>query len=394
MGLPPRKPADARHRAVACRRPHPGAARPRRKPAAGTRLGALIAALLWLSLPVAAETIRVATFAAPLSRDGPGLLLRDIARGEDAQIAAIAGVIERAAPDILLLTDFDWDHEGAALTAFADTLGFPHRFALRPNAGLATGLDLDGDGRTGDARDAMGYGRFSGDGGLAILSRWPVDTGAVRDLSTLLWRDLPGAMLPVRDDGTPFPSDAAQAAQRLSSTGHWIVPVLAPDGPLTLMVWSATPPVFDGPEDANGLRAADEARLWQVLLDGGVGPVPDAPFVLMGNANLDPADGEGPRDAIRALLSDPRLRDPRPQGAGAAAVADPGQTGDPALDTADWPDDGPGNLRVTYVLPSADLTVTAAGTFWPAPDDADAALLGDDGLAAGPHRLVWADIAR
>lgn len=57
----------------------------------------------------------------------------------------------------------------------------------------------------------------------------------------------------------------------------------------------------------------------------------------------------------------------------------------------DWSDEGPGNLRVSYILPSAIWTVTDAGVYWPASDDS---LLGDDGLAAGPHRLVWVDVSR
>jgi hypothetical protein len=326
-------------------------------------------------------------------------LLRDIVTGRDPQIAAAAAQIAAVAPDILVLTAFDYDAGALALGAFAAVLAgagadYPHRFALRPNAGMATGLDLDGDGRRGGPRDAMGYGRFAGQGGLAILSRWPVDAAAVRDLSDLLWRDLPGAVLPVHADGSPFPSEEAQAVQRLSSTGHWVVPVMAPGGPVTLMVWSATPPVFDGPEDANGLRNRDELRLWTLLLDGALGPVPQGDFVIAGNANLDPADGEGDHAAMAAFLRDPRIIDPGPASEGGRAAADPGQAGDPGQDTADWPDGRPGNLRVSYVLPSAGWAVAGAGVFWPAPDDPQAALFGDDGLAAGPHRIVWVDIRR
>jgi hypothetical protein len=65
----------------------------------------------------------------------------------------------------------------------------PHRFAAPPNTGRPTGVDLDGDGRSWRARDAHGYGLFSGDGGMAILSRVPI--GAVRDFSDLPWMALP-----------------------------------------------------------------------------------------------------------------------------------------------------------------------------------------------------------
>ncbi len=348
--------------------------------------------------PATAENLRIATYAAAFSRSGPGLLLRDILAGDDEQIIAATAVIAEIKPDVLLLTDIDYDLGLAALTALTAKLGdqgidYPYVFSLRPNSGQFTGLDLDNNGQIGEARDAMGYGRFAGDGGLAVLSRWPINMTNVRDFSDLLWRDLPGATLPMVD-GQPFPNAAVQNQQRLSSSAHWLVPVQTGDGPpLTLLVWSATPPVFDGPEDQNGLRNRDELRLWQAVLDGTYGPPPED-FVLLGNANLDPADGDGFRQAMAQLLADPRLQDPAPSSAGARAAADPGQTGDPGLDTTDWPDGAPGNLRVSYVLPAADWTVTGAGVFWPAPDDPKVNLLGRDGLAAGPHRLVWVDLAR
>ena len=345
-----------------------------------------------------AETIRIATFAAPLSRDGPGLLLRDYLKGEDPQIAATIAVIVRAAPDILVLTDHDYDLTGAAATALGDLLAgagqtYPYFFALAPNSGMATGLDLDRNGRLGEARDAMGYGKFAGDGGLLILSKLPLDMANARDFSTLLWRDLPGAILP-QIDGRAFPSTEVQAILRLSSVAHWAIPVLPPDGaPFTLMVSSSSPPVFDGPEDMNGLRNRDELRLWSLYLDGTFGP-PPVSFVFAGNTNLDPVDGDGLRDTMAAFLADPRLQDPMPTSVGGTAASDADQRGDPALDTADWPDGKPGNLRVSYVLPSIDWQVTGAGVFWPAPGDPDAALLGSDGLAAGPHRLTWVDVTR
>lgn len=222
---------------------------------------------------------------------------------------------------------------------------------------------------------------------MALLSRWPL--GDVTDLSGLLWRDLPGARLPSRD-GQPFPSAEAQAVQRLSSTSHWIVPVTAPDGVLTVLAWSAASPVFDGPEDMNGLRNADELALWRLVLDGAWGPVPpDA--VLLGNANLDPVDGEGLRADMAALLADARLQDPQPESEGAKSASGAGQAGNPALDTVDWPEiDGPGNLRVSYVLPARHWRVTGSGVVWPRPDDPLAPAV----EAAGPHRLVWVDLHR
>lgn len=327
---------------------------------------------------VQAEPFRVATFAAPLSRDGPGLLLRDIQSGDATEIRAIQNIIARNRPDILVLTDFDYDLDGIALAAFADLFAdpYPHMFALPSNAGLATGLDLNANGRLGEARDSQGYGRFAGDGGMAILSRFPILAEQVTDYSEVLWKDLPDATLP-QLEGVPFLGDDALNQFRLSSTGHWIVPIAVPGGPpISVMAFDATPPVFDGPEDMNGLRNRDELRLWEIVLEGGFGPAPDS-FVIAGNANLDPKGGEGYRQAMADFLALASLQDPLPD-----------------LPTAHWPEDGPGDLRVSYVLPSRDWQIVAAGVFWPGPDDPDRALLGEDGLAAGPHRLVWVDISR
>ncbi len=351
----------------------------------GLRRGAdiLIGAAVFaaLSLSASAEPLRVATYSPDLTRKGPGLLLRDLQSGKDKQIAAVLQVIAAADPDILLLTGFDWDHDGLALTAFAEALrgvgaDYPHRFASRPNSGMATGIDLDGDGRTGTADDAQGFGFFSGEGGMAILSRHPI--GPVTDYGGFLWRDLPGNLI-----GDAVSPEAAEI-QRLSSVAHWDAVVTVGGDPLHLLAYAATPPVFDGPEDRNGRRNHDETAFW-------LSHLPDAPFVVLGDANLDPVDGDGRGAAMRALLD--RVQDPRPASPGGAVAprtgANAAQQGDPALDTADWPDaDGPGNLRVDYVLPSRRLTVRDAGVVWPAPGDPMAETVS----LASRHRLVWVDI--
>lgn len=314
-------------------------------------------------------------------------MLRDIAKGDDAQIAAIQAIIANVAPDVLLLTDFDYDLDGMALRAFNDSgPNLPYIYASLPNTGMQTGIDLDGDGYLGDARDGQGYGRFSGDGGMALLSRYPI--GSVRDLSATLWKDVEGATLPFVD-GQPFPSIAAHNAQRLSTSAHWIVPITLPNGiALQLLAWSATPPVFDGDEDRNGLRNRDELLLFETIIAAEA----LTQFVVIGNANLDPMDGQGMTGAMANFLANPLIQDPKPASIGAKIAADPTHRGNPATDTADWEGENPGNLRVSYVLPSAEWRVTDAGVFWPAPDNPNSVLLGEDGLAAGPHRLVWVDL--
>ncbi len=340
----------------------------------------MIRALILLMLPLAAqaETVRVATYNTELSRKGPGLLLRDIQR-DDEQVQAVVDVLVRVQPDILALQGIDWDMDGLALTALADALraeglDYPHIFAAQPNTGIDSGLDLDGDGRTQGPGDSQGWGLFTGHGGLAVLSRYKIAQYEAQDFAPLLWSELPGAELPVVN-GAPYPSAQAQAVQRLSSTGHWVIPVNTPFGRLNLMTFHATPPVFDGPEDRNGLRNRDEIRFWSLLLDGRLGPAPEGPFVIAGDANLDPGKSDGRTETIAALLSDPRLQDPQPKTA----------EGDAA--TVNWK--AVGELRVDYVLPSADLQVIKSGVFWPNPEDP----MRETAQRASRHRLVWVDVA-
>ncbi|WP_420004984.1 endonuclease/exonuclease/phosphatase family protein [Arenibacterium sp. LLYu02] len=337
------------------------------------RRGAALLLLLCLSVlaaPVRAEPLRLATFNTELSRKGPGLLLRDLGRKDD-QIDAVLATIVAAQADILLLQGIDWDYEGQTLAALVERLTalglrYPEQFTSRPNAGVPSGLDLDGDGRFGEPEDAWGWGRFTGAGGMALLSRFPIERGALRDLTGMLWRDLPDHRMPTLPDGTPYPDPETAKALRLSSVNHWVVPIRLPDGSLfSVMAFHAAPPVFDGPEDRNGRRNADEILLWSHLLAGHLGTPPEPPFAVLGDANNDLTRGEGHKDALTRLLQDPHLQEPLPKDT-------EGQS-----HTALWPQTGP--MRVDYILPSTDLKITASG------------ILRSEGSR---HGLIWVDISR
>jgi hypothetical protein len=81
-----------------------------------------LAVLLLLPALAAAETLRVATWNISLDRRGPGLLVQDLTRPEDPQIAAAVRVLAALKADVILLTVFDHDHAGVALGLFADRL--------------------------------------------------------------------------------------------------------------------------------------------------------------------------------------------------------------------------------------------------------------------------------
>lgn len=354
--------------------------------------------------PLPEGAVRVATYNAGLSLPNPGELVQRLRLGGSKQIDNAAEIIQRVRPDVILINEIDHDPRGVAAALFRDHLktgrggaegiDYPHLFVAPVNTGVPSGHDLDGDGRQDGPRDAFGYGRHEGHYGMAILSRLPLDAAGARTFQRLLWSDMPGNMLPADHFG------AAAGALRLSSKSHWDVPARLPDGRiLHLLAAHPTPPVFDGPEDANGRRNHDEIRFW-VDYAGGAdwmtddsgrrgALAPGASFVILGDLNADPADGAARRGALRLLLA--MAADPEPRSAGGEAAADAGHRGAPALDTTDWraPPKGPGNLRADYVLPSRDLAQAGAGVFWPAPDDPLARLMGRDG---SDHRLVWVDL--
>ena len=109
-----------------------------------------------------ADTLRIATYNAELSRRGPGLLYAAILKG-DPQVQAVQAIIVANHPDILLLTGFDFDAGQVALTAFAEGLAqrgadYPYLFALRPNTGRATGAGYGWRRPVGWPRRCAGLG--------------------------------------------------------------------------------------------------------------------------------------------------------------------------------------------------------------------------------------------
>lgn len=377
------------------------------------------------SAPEAAKPLRFATFNAALNREAAGQLRADLAGGAHPQGKAVAAIIQRVRPDVLLLQEFDRDLE--ALTIFQDLylgrgqdgaapIEYPYVYVPAVNTGTPSGLDLDKDGRADGPGDALGFGRFPGQYGFALLSTYPIDADHIRSHQRLLWRDMPGAHLPIqhRSEGGWY-SEAALAALPLSSKNHVVVPIEIGDRRVHVVAAHPTPPVFDGPEDRNGHRNYDELALAAALISGADWPTsdqgqpgpalgPNDAFVLMGDMNADPTDGDSMAGAIAQILDHPRVHPavargplvPRSAGSEASIAARPKSIspvkGDPGVHTAGW------GLRVDYVLPSVDLTPVASGVFWPAPGAPDAALVQPVMVEkhqhnpSSDHRLVWVDL--
>jgi 3-phytase len=377
------------------------------------------------------DSLRVATFNASLNRAAAGALRTDLSTPDNVQAATVAEIIQRARPDLLLINEFDVDPEAARL--FQDNylsvgrngarpINYRYRFIAASNTGVASGFDLNNDGRVvtepgapGYGDDALGFGAFPGQFGMVVYSRYPIDLGRVRTFQKFLWRDMPGALLP-DDPATAAPADwytpQELAVFRLSSKSHWDLPVRVGKRTVHFLVSHPTPPVFDGAEDRNGRRNFDEIRFWADYVRPGRGRYiyddagrrgglrPGSLFVVAGDLNSDPLDGDSVRGAAQQLLDHPRI-DSRfvPTSAGAAEAAalqggaNAAHLSDPAQDTADFADvPGPGNLRADYVLPSRGLRVCGGAVFWPRSDDPLARLTGTFPFPSSDHRLVWLDV--
>jgi len=359
-----------------------------------------------------AEPIRFATYNASLNRNGAGQLISNLSTPDHLQARRVAETVQRVRPDVLLINEFDFDAQGKAADLFQqnylslgqDTTGagtpaapidYPFHFVAASNTGVSSGVDFDGDGRIDD----FGFGRFPGQFGMVVYSRLPIDTAQVRTFREFLWKDMPGNRIPANFTQTGI--DHA----RLSSKSHWDLPIRVGAETVHLLASHPTPPVFDDPIfDENGRRNADEIRFWGDYVDpdasdyivddtGRSGGLADSSrFVIVGDQNADPLDGDSFPGAVDPFVVNPRINHTRtPASAGgveeAAIEGGPNthQRGNPAWDTADF--GSPGNLRVDYVLPSANLTIAESAVFWPTRADPYRPL-----LSASDHRLVYVDV--
>lgn len=362
-----------------------------------------------------AEPVRFATFNASLNRGAAGQLVTDLSTPDNAQAREVAEVIQRNRPDVLLINEFDY--APAAVDLFRDNylergqngarpVDYPYAFIAPSNTGVLTGFDLDRNGSTNTGNDAHGFGLFEGQYGMLVLSKYPIDKKNVRTFQNFLWKDMPDAMLP-DDPATAEPRDWYSPeildVLRLSSKSHWDVPVKVGRETVHFLVSHPTPPTFDGAEDRNGTRNHDEIRFWADYVTPGKGRYvyddkgrrgglsPSQKFVVAGDNNSDPLDGDSVPGSIQQLLYAPRVIDPRPGSAG-GVLASETQGGanlthrsNPYFDTADFNDSAPGNLRADYVLPSRGLWPIRAAVYWPTDE---LSRLND----ASDHHLVRVDV--
>ncbi len=385
----------------------------------------LVSVLLSMGLMGCATTsmttdmhITVATFNVSMEADNyttqgqtvdPDTLFTLLAQGDHPQIGNIAQIIQRVRPDIILLNEFDYtDDEQRGVLAFVrnylnqpqgnqQPIDYPYFYTAPVNTGVGSGLDLNRDGKISKAEgDAFGYGKYPGQYGMVLLSRFPIEHQQIRTFQTFLWQDMPNNLMSqVRTaSGDLWYNDAAQQIMRLSSKSHWDIPVRVNGELIHILASHPTPPVFDGPEDRNGLRNHDEIRFWNDYIgsakqaayiyddNGGYGGLAGERFVIVGDLNASASEGDGQRTMMADLLKHPRvLQTELPHSNGGAQNRADNPNG--RFHTASW------GLAVDYVIPSkAGFVSINSGIFWPT-NGQDGSDLVASREASSDHRLVW-----
>jgi len=361
--------------------------------------------------------IKVATFNVsmessnylPRGETGNAQVLADIlATRDNQQVKNTAAIIQRVRPDVVLLNEFDYiEQPEQGVQAFiknylnqaqhgSKPIDYPYFYYSTVNTGQPSPFDLDNDGKaTGVGADAWGFGFYPGQYGMMILSKFPIDIANVRTFQHFKWRDMPGFMPTTKQDGSPWYSNEAWQQMPLSSKSHWDVPISVDNKTVHILASHPTPPVFDGPENRNGIRNHDEIRFWLDYLtpakagyiyddNGKVGGLAEKRrFVLLGDLNAS-ADGDGDaiNSAIKALVSHHRIEQNFTPASLGAAENSP-ELAHARYHTAGW------RMRADYVLASDfGFNIEDGGVFWPAKNEADYPLIGTRG-ASSDHRLVW-----
>jgi Endonuclease/Exonuclease/phosphatase family len=390
-------------------------------------------------------SVRFATFNLSLNRPAAGLLVDHLSHPEvddvfRRQARNNAEVIQRTRPDVLLINEFDFAPQAVELfrknflevsQSGARPIHYRYAFIAPSNTGVATGFDLNNNGAIvttpgapGYGDDSFGFGAFPGQFGMVVYSKYPILRSRVRTFQYFRWKDMPGALLP-DDPATPAPADWYSPDElnvfRLSSKSHWDLPIRIGKETVHLLASHPTPPVFDGPEDRNGTRNHDEIRFWADYISGGSradyiyddggrrgGLRPGARFVIAGDQNSDPLDGDSIPGSIQQLIEHPLVnvsKTPASEGGIEAAAlqggANASHRSDPRFDTADFADTAPGNLHADYVLPSKNMRILDSAVFWPVQSDPLFRLTGVfnfaewgpvGGFPTSDHRLVWVDV--
>lgn len=352
--------------------------------------------------------LRVATLHAGITADPASErpvehLISSLGTGNHTQARAMAQTAQINNPDVLVLTGvtYDEDEQVADLlrTRYLasgqnseDGLDYPYAFTAPTNSGRDSGVDLDGDGTIGGPGDAIGYGEYSGQYGMVIFSKYPIDESQVRTFQNFLWTDLPESSLP--EDAY---SQLEESVLRLQETSMWDVPVEVGDQVVHIVASS----VADSGDSSTEVERRDDLRrlladyasgnAWYLYDDDGQqgGLAPGHDLVVAGT----PVVNSGSSENLTALLGSSALQDPEPEAVTETELSErPGllsETDSVATRAVEFDEDP----RASFVLPSATLDVSGSGVFWPGEGERGYEVVNPESAYALEDRLVWVDVS-
>lgn len=326
-----------------------------------------------------------------------------LVNGNHQHARNIAEIIQRTQPDIILLNEFDYISDPQkGVEAFIEnylnkpqngssSIDYPYYYVNAVNTGVNTEI------KEKNVRlRQYGFGKYPGQYGMVLLSKYPIQFDDIRTFQHFLWKDMPNNLMPVDEAGLPWYSAQETEVMRLSSKSHWDIPILVNGNIIHVLASHPTPPVFDGPEDRNGRRNHDEIRFWKDYIEtsnvyyhyddkGKIGGLEtDAAFVILGDLNANDLEGDAYPGAIEQLLTHSKvLNYPTPSSLGGKQHK--ADNTNALFHTAEW------GMRADYVLPSVHFDVIKSGVFWPTKDSEEHRLV-EDRQSSSDHRLVWLDV--
>ncbi|SDK14283.1 Endonuclease/Exonuclease/phosphatase family protein [Ferrimonas sediminum] len=402
------------------------------------------------------DTIRFATYHADMEFSDYNQALSETGSGNEPRLQNVAEVIQRARPDVLLVTGFSGadglggeEYRKRALELFVseylnqaqdpdlDAVSYPYLYLANSNSGIPVLDDLNKDGSAPGTLpfDAKGYGHYAGEKSFALLSRYALDENNVRTYRQLEWKRVPtadGQQKPQDGSGNDWFASETWNSLPLMDTNFVDIPMKLPDGRIVqlLATYLGEPAEVDASnraymrnraqvefvadyisQDYNSYIVNDDDNSRRVT--GGYDS--SRPFVLMGNFYNDHegawalgADGapsyRADSAAMRTLVNSSTLH--RFTGVNweaptSAAGVDYAQT---TASTHSMPGiiTGLNALRNDYIMLEQQLKFVDQGIVW--------AQLGDDGealfyrnngqgqmvndpQASSSHRLVWMDVS-
>ena len=338
----------------------------------------------------------------------------------DEQANAAAEILARFAPDIVSVNELQFDLQDtptpgmpgaspATARGSFDVEGADNARRLAERIAAAGGADIyphtllffgnsglwwEGDTLGEDWYLLRGWGEFRGRFNTAVLSRFPILVDQVRVITELAWQDVPGNCIAQMESEIGI---GVPAGFPLFEKALHIVPIQIGDQVLDLILHHPVTPAFD---PINPYRNHDELLALRLLLDGelpGEAPLSaDAKFVILGDLNADPDDGDGIPGSIQQILDHPSVVSSFPAGSGTAGHngqhnsylsgcgRDDGSTvDDPTVKF---------QLQLDYILPSTTVGEPLESLLF-FPDYQTAREDFDLACRASDHRFLYSDLA-